>query len=622
MSDNSQNLHDVLQFEVLWTAHKRKKNKQWQDGTMKFHSFNQRVVLYDSEYRVIATSFLPMRSTLSVGEELELDRFLVTLEALQNTTQTDVTPVLRPSSIQKTTNVPRLSAPPRLQKRSRTVVYPDSKNVTPFTSQHPGFVKATAVTKTPTEPSTSSSSNGIQSHRPAENNNHPFISPPSSSPSSSIGSISGLPSIAPSSKTPKKHKLAACIPVLRRPRNVSSNPSSSATTTRTPTPVSSPAPKDVAAVPTNKRIRRPPQIPTLRRPADRRVTCMDGTVHAPSMNLFTKTLEARAQLASKTLPEPEAPDIPSSPEFLDPSTIDEDDQEGIEPFPSPSILAPPPLPFPLAKSTPSLPQKSSSSFTNPRPLRPTPLQSKEQNAQAETSSPNMPVSKLLSAFSPSAQTTNSSVPEPNSPLSIATGYKRYRNLQRLPNLASKPFHPPRPTVQHLESIAPSRPTSKTRRPGVQLRTGKLVCKHVVLSPQPKTKSILDTFSNPLSHIRKRFQDTTPIIADSPPSSIPELPPLPKISTGTTNTVNEKPLSTVVNTRLTSRNPLRRSKTSLPTSHYSLHSPPISHPYDLPFVNTLSLASTTRKIQFIKTKLKRLSSTGGLINADNDDDFVS
>lgn len=48
----------VLEFTCLYTLNKRQKLKSWQDGTLRFHKFNNRAMLYDDHRRLIVAALL------------------------------------------------------------------------------------------------------------------------------------------------------------------------------------------------------------------------------------------------------------------------------------------------------------------------------------------------------------------------------------------------------------------------------------------------------------------------------------------------------------------------------------------------------------------------------------
>ncbi|UNI22295.1 hypothetical protein JDV02_008195 [Purpureocillium takamizusanense] len=65
----------VLDFICLFTHDLRRKQKRWQDGRLKYHTFNRRVMVYDERGNFIGDAHWPTGAgDLDEGEELELDR--------------------------------------------------------------------------------------------------------------------------------------------------------------------------------------------------------------------------------------------------------------------------------------------------------------------------------------------------------------------------------------------------------------------------------------------------------------------------------------------------------------------------------------------------------------------
>ncbi|KAJ6442332.1 FAD dependent oxidoreductase [Purpureocillium lavendulum] len=65
----------VLDFVCLFTHDLRRKQKRWQDGRLKYHTFNRRVMVYDERGNFIGDAHWPAGAgDLDEGEELELDR--------------------------------------------------------------------------------------------------------------------------------------------------------------------------------------------------------------------------------------------------------------------------------------------------------------------------------------------------------------------------------------------------------------------------------------------------------------------------------------------------------------------------------------------------------------------
>lgn len=64
----------VLDFICLFTHDLRRKQKRWQDGRLKYHTFNKRVMVYDDRGNFIGDAHWQAGGDLAEGEELELDR--------------------------------------------------------------------------------------------------------------------------------------------------------------------------------------------------------------------------------------------------------------------------------------------------------------------------------------------------------------------------------------------------------------------------------------------------------------------------------------------------------------------------------------------------------------------
>ncbi|KAL2062085.1 hypothetical protein VTL71DRAFT_6351 [Oculimacula yallundae] len=71
---HSQNTAPVLEFRCLYTADIRRKQKRWQDGKVKFHTFNKRVMVYDEKSNFVGDTHWKGGLDFEEGEELELDR--------------------------------------------------------------------------------------------------------------------------------------------------------------------------------------------------------------------------------------------------------------------------------------------------------------------------------------------------------------------------------------------------------------------------------------------------------------------------------------------------------------------------------------------------------------------
>jgi len=100
----TQNAAPVAEFRCLFTHDVRRKQKRWQDGYLKFHSFNNRVMVYDTARNFIGETYWKGGGELQEGDELNLDRpVMVQVEDAIGVTQTDLTPLFE----KKTKETPR-----------------------------------------------------------------------------------------------------------------------------------------------------------------------------------------------------------------------------------------------------------------------------------------------------------------------------------------------------------------------------------------------------------------------------------------------------------------------------------------------------------------------------------
>lgn len=64
----------VLEFVCLFTPDLRRKQKRWQDGRLKYHTFNRRVMVYDERGNFVGDTHWREDFALCDGEELQLER--------------------------------------------------------------------------------------------------------------------------------------------------------------------------------------------------------------------------------------------------------------------------------------------------------------------------------------------------------------------------------------------------------------------------------------------------------------------------------------------------------------------------------------------------------------------
>ena len=84
----------VNEFKCLFTHDLRRKQKRWQDGYLKFHTFNSRIMVTDQARNHIGETYWKESHELQEGEELNLDRgVMVEVAEPVGTTQTDLTQI-------------------------------------------------------------------------------------------------------------------------------------------------------------------------------------------------------------------------------------------------------------------------------------------------------------------------------------------------------------------------------------------------------------------------------------------------------------------------------------------------------------------------------------------------
>ena len=70
----TQNTAPILDFRCLYTHDIRRKSKRWQDGLLRFHTFNKRVMVYDVPRNFIGDTHLHEHDAVQDGDELQLEK--------------------------------------------------------------------------------------------------------------------------------------------------------------------------------------------------------------------------------------------------------------------------------------------------------------------------------------------------------------------------------------------------------------------------------------------------------------------------------------------------------------------------------------------------------------------
>ena len=89
----TQNTAPVLEFNCLYTHDIRRKQKRWQDGFLRYHTFNKRVMVYDVPRNYIGDAHWTADEALQDGDELTLEKGGVLVQVAEATgkTETDLT---------------------------------------------------------------------------------------------------------------------------------------------------------------------------------------------------------------------------------------------------------------------------------------------------------------------------------------------------------------------------------------------------------------------------------------------------------------------------------------------------------------------------------------------------
>lgn len=131
----TQNTAPVLEFNCLYTHDIRRKSKRWQDGFLRFHTFNKRIMVYDDSRNFIGDAHWTECELLQEGDEVKLDKngVLVQVADKIGQTETDLTD-LRKSKNKSTAN-PASSSPLRLST-AISIVNPTNHERQPLQAKH------------------------------------------------------------------------------------------------------------------------------------------------------------------------------------------------------------------------------------------------------------------------------------------------------------------------------------------------------------------------------------------------------------------------------------------------------------------------------------------------------
>ncbi|KAK0325352.1 hypothetical protein LTR82_003635 [Friedmanniomyces endolithicus] len=107
----TQNTAPVLEFNCLYTHDLRRKAKRWQDGFLRYHTFNRRLMVYDLPRNLVGDVHWTAGEALQEGDEvmLEKDGVMVQVSEAVGRTETDLTGLV---SSRKKVGSERGSSPP------------------------------------------------------------------------------------------------------------------------------------------------------------------------------------------------------------------------------------------------------------------------------------------------------------------------------------------------------------------------------------------------------------------------------------------------------------------------------------------------------------------------------
>jgi hypothetical protein len=91
----TQNTAPIIEFRCLYTHDLRQKKKRWQDGMLRFHTFNKRIMVYDIPRNFIGDTHWREDEAVQDGDELRLDKgVLIQVGDCTGSTEQDLTELL------------------------------------------------------------------------------------------------------------------------------------------------------------------------------------------------------------------------------------------------------------------------------------------------------------------------------------------------------------------------------------------------------------------------------------------------------------------------------------------------------------------------------------------------
>ncbi|KAI4227748.1 MAG: hypothetical protein L6R36_002168 [Xanthoria steineri] len=125
---STQNTAPVLLYSCLYTHDLKRKAKRWQDGVLKYHTFNKRIMVYDVPRNFVGDTYWREPQAIQDCDELELEKGVLVQvgeELTAERTQTDLTELLGKRKPKPTCDGPQVPLAPVV----RTPSTPQSSSI-------------------------------------------------------------------------------------------------------------------------------------------------------------------------------------------------------------------------------------------------------------------------------------------------------------------------------------------------------------------------------------------------------------------------------------------------------------------------------------------------------------
>lgn len=111
---STQNTAPVLEFRCLYSHDLRRKSKRWQDGFMRFHTFNKRIMVYDVPRNFIGDTHWREDEAVQDGDELQLEKgVLVQVGEAVGSIEQDLTALFEKKRQKQAGTPGKVTSPPR-----------------------------------------------------------------------------------------------------------------------------------------------------------------------------------------------------------------------------------------------------------------------------------------------------------------------------------------------------------------------------------------------------------------------------------------------------------------------------------------------------------------------------